>query len=116
MRDHAHRCGVGWMANNPELLRLGPAAIELFARTNFERQSYERLREAGFEPRDAVNIARFAERNGVDANRLAEFTATAPRIFGGGNPDQEREWHGRFRRFFTNPEDAGVRVKRWAGR
>lgn len=104
MRDHAHRCGVGWMANNPELLRLGPAAIELFARTNFERQSYEQLRAAGFEPRDAVNIARYAEGRGLDANELARQTARAPGLFSGGNAHVEQEWRTHLRNHFANPD------------
>jgi hypothetical protein len=75
MRSYAqghHLGNIGWAADRPEILRLGRDEIDLLARTNFQRQSYERLKEAGFEPRDAVNIARCAERNGLDARSADE--------------------------------------------
>jgi hypothetical protein len=109
MRSYAlghHLGNIGWAADRPEILRLGRDAIDLLARTNFQRQSFDRLKEAGFEARDAVNIARHAERHGLDANELARRAAEAPRIFAGGNPEHEREWRERFQRFFRNPDDA----------
>jgi len=109
MRDYAHSCGVGWMANHPDLLRLGPGAIETLARTRFRQETYRSLREAGFEARDALGIARFAERTGQDANRVGQDIANSIRIFASGDPNQERLWREMLRNYYTNPEDAGAR-------
>lgn len=105
MRDHAHRHGVGWMANHTELLRLGPAAIELFARTNFQRETYTGLREVGFEARQIERLVLRAEESGQDANEVGRVTRDSVRIFGGGDAESRRRWVEMLDKFHTNPRD-----------
>ncbi len=105
MRDHAHRHGVGWMANHTELLRLGPAAIELFARTNFQRETYTGLREVGMEARQIERLVRRAEESGQDANEVGRVTRDSIRAFGGGTLQGQREMARMFDDFHANPAD-----------
>lgn len=106
MQSVARECGLGWAANRADVLRLGEDAIRLFARTQFRRESFDGLRQAGFEARDAVHVARFAERTGQDANRVAETTADSIRIFGGDSPQERERWRKLMADFYAHPENA----------
>ena len=69
LADHLN---LGWAKNNPELLRLGPSAIQALADAHFREESYKRLtREALFSAKDVVTVATFAKKTRQDANDLA---------------------------------------------
>jgi hypothetical protein len=111
--NRADRCGMGWLRQNRDLLQLGPAGIQALVDARFRRESFNRLREAGFEGREAarmaVGISRYATRHGLDANRIAEETARGVEVFGGDSPEARRRWIERFNRFYANPDDAQAR-------
>lgn len=71
MRNHALKHGLGWAANNRDILRLGPAAIETLGKARLQRETWQRLRtDGGMVPAQIVNMADYANRTGVDANKL----------------------------------------------
>lgn len=92
MRSYAIEQGLHWAANRPEILRLGHEAIRLFARLGFSQQSHDRLHQAGFTHHQMLHIARFADRTGLDVNRVSEVAADSVRIFGGDNLEEQRRW------------------------
>jgi hypothetical protein len=113
MRDYARRCGMGWAGDHPDLLRMGPAAIQALRDANFRRESFRRLRDAGFDRREAarlaVDISRYATRHGLDANRMAEEVERSVRVFGGDNPHEQERWRGLIYGFYTEPENTARR-------
>jgi hypothetical protein len=71
MRDYAMQQGLPWAANNPELLRLGPAAIKVLADVHLSQQTYDGLtKEAAFRAKDVVTVAKFAKETNTDPNDL----------------------------------------------
>jgi hypothetical protein len=76
MRDYAVQQGIPWAVNNPDLLRLGPAALAILADVQLRQESYRRLtKEAGFTAKDVVRLAEHAKKNGIDANELSSAVA-----------------------------------------
>ena len=71
-RDIAIAYNMPWVANNPELLRLGPAAVQALADVHLRQDSYQRFRQAGLSPKAIVAGARWAKRNGVDYNEFSK--------------------------------------------
>jgi hypothetical protein len=106
MLRHADRCGLGWLRQNRELLQLGPGAIQTLVEARFRRESFQRLRNAGYNRQDAadlaVNIARHANRTGQDANRIARSVEENVRIFGGRSEEERRRWREMLKRFYAD--------------
>lgn len=74
--------GLEWAAHHPDLLRLGPAAMETFAKMKFERDSYLALsRDAGASAKEIhafVHAAKEAKVKPEELNDLAKkFGATS---------------------------------------
>ena len=73
MRDYALQKGVSWAANNPEILKLGPAAIDVLARTGLRKEVYTGLtKDAGLSSKGAIGIADILHKNGKDPNTAGE--------------------------------------------
>jgi len=114
MRKFAMKEGVPWVGNNPDLLRLGPAAIETIAETKLTQESFQRLKtEAEFKAKDVVNLARFARDRKLDANQLSgEVVDTGKALEPGNDPESRRrrgEFFGKIRDYFANPRDPRAR-------
>jgi hypothetical protein len=74
MRSHALKHGLGWAADNRDILRLGPAAIETFARMKFDRDSYHALtRDAGLSPEKAVGLVSSMENAKIKPNEAKDL-------------------------------------------
>lgn len=110
MRDYAHSKGVGWAGSNPDLLRLGPSAIDALAQANFKKETFVQLKAAGYVGRDAVAIARFANETGRDANAIGSDAARVT----GALPQTEAEAHRRAVRRLMDAPNAAEREE--AGR
>ena len=68
-RDYAIRQGVLWAADNKDILKLGPAAIDVLARTGLRKDVYTGLtKEAGLSAKGAIGIADMLDKRGKDAN------------------------------------------------
>jgi hypothetical protein len=113
MAAYARDRGVGWLANNPEVLRLGPAAIETFAKAQLTgeegKKRYDGLRSVGFSARDAFNAAKWAADNGKDGKEVFKSTEDSVRMFGGNDPAEQKRWRDLFNNFYAKPEDAEAR-------
>jgi hypothetical protein len=70
-RDLAVKSGLGWAADNREILSLGPAGIKALADVQLRQDSYERFRHGGLAPKDIVEGARWAKKNGIDYNEAS---------------------------------------------
>ncbi|MCC8978900.1 hypothetical protein [Bradyrhizobium acaciae] len=68
----AEKYGLGWVANNPELLRLGPSAIKALADVHLENESYERFKRGGLSDKGIVGGARYFRRTGGDFNEYSK--------------------------------------------
>lgn len=75
MRDYALKKGVGWAADNREILKLGPSAIDVIAQTRFRKETYTELRNVGLSARGSVGIAAIAKQRGDDANTFGSEIA-----------------------------------------
>lgn len=74
-RSEAFRLGIPWAANNPDLLRLGPAAIKAIAATNLKEAGYKALREGShYQTQDIVTFAKHSKIRGFDAENAAHAT------------------------------------------
>ena len=117
MRQLAIDKGIGWAANNPDLLRLGPTAIQALADVKLSQQSYEHLtKKFELTPRETVQSAVEAKKRGVDLNGVAE---TADKIDQRLPPEQQPEFRRGQREFFPKMNDPGAqrtfngRIDRW---
>jgi hypothetical protein len=69
-RNYAIQQGVLWAADNPEILKLGSAAIDILKQTQLRKDVFDGLtKEAGLSARGAVGIAKMAKDRGEDANQ-----------------------------------------------
>lgn len=76
-RELATKLGLGWATNNPDLLRLGPSAIQVLADVHLQKESYERFKHGGLDDKAIVGGARWAKRIGTDYNEFSKtFDAT----------------------------------------
>lgn len=74
MRGHALKHGLDWAADNRDILRLGPAAIETFARMKFDKDSYHALtRDAGLSPEKAHGLVKAMEGAKVTPDEAKEL-------------------------------------------
>jgi hypothetical protein len=68
-RDYAIRQGVLWAADNKDILKLGPAAIDVLVRTGLRKDVYTGLtKEAGLSAKGAIGMADMLDKDGKDAN------------------------------------------------
>jgi hypothetical protein len=72
MRELAIKSGLGWAANNPDLLRLGPSAIQALADVHLQKESYERFKKGGLSEKGIVGGARWSKRTGTDYNEFSK--------------------------------------------
>jgi hypothetical protein len=113
MSNYATEHGLPWAANNPELLKLGPAAIQAIADVHLTKHSYDRLTgEAEFKPKHVAILARYAKKKHKDANDLSDAIADA--VHGmepGTTPEAKRrreELRDGITNFMANPDDAAA--------
>ena len=71
-RDLATKLGLGWATNNPDLLRLGPSAIQALADVHLQKESYERFKNGGLSDKAIVGGARWAKRTGTNYNEFSK--------------------------------------------
>jgi hypothetical protein len=71
-RDLAIKLGLGWATNNPDLLRLGPSAIQALADVHLQKESYERFKNGGLSDKAIVGGARWAKRTGTNYNEFSK--------------------------------------------
>lgn len=71
-RDLAIKSGLTWAVNNPDLLRLGPAAIQALADVHLRQDSYERFKNGGLSAKAIVAGARYAKKNHIDYNEASK--------------------------------------------
>jgi hypothetical protein len=114
MQAYAREHGLNWAMDRPEILQMGREAIALFARTGFSRQSFDSLRETGFNRRQMMNLARLAERTGINVNEIAKTQSDSVRIFGvdsAGNVDEaeRRRWREMIDAHNADPTNAEAR-------
>lgn len=76
-RDLARQYGMGWAAENPDLLRLGTSAIRALHEGKLGEQSFKTLKkDAGYEAKDVVNFAKQAKKIGKNGDEMtAEYMA-----------------------------------------
>ena len=68
----AGKLGLGWARENPDLLRLGPAAIQALADVHLKQDSYQRFKDGGLTAKTIVDGARYAKHDGVDMNEASK--------------------------------------------
>lgn len=67
--SYAIQQGVTWAADNRDILKLGPAAIDVLKQTQLRKDVYEGLtKEAGLSAKGTIGIAKMAHDRGEDAN------------------------------------------------
>jgi hypothetical protein len=117
MRALALSQGLGWAANVPDLLRLGPTAIQALADVKLKQESYEHLtKKFELTPKETVQTAIEAKKRGVDLNGLAE---TADKIDQYLPPEQRPEFRRGVREFLPRMNDAeaqksfNAKIDRW---
>jgi hypothetical protein len=113
-RTLAVALGMGWAANNPELLRLGPGAIKTLHDAGVQRERFERMTgdKVGFRAATAVDIAAFARRHNLtpaETNRLYDRINDGVEIISGGNRTIQRELDEATRRYVIGPDTPAAR-------
>lgn len=92
MRSHALKHGLGWAADNRDILRLGPAAIETFARMKFDKESYHALtRDAGLSPEKAHGLVKAMEAAKVTPDEAKELAKRMGATGKGLSPEQQEQ-------------------------
>ena len=91
MRSHALKHGLDWAADNRDILRLGPAAIETFAKMKFERESYLALtRDAGATPKEVLALVHAAKEARVKPEELNDLAKKFGATSQGLAPDEQK--------------------------
>lgn len=108
-RSLARDLGMPWVANNPELLRLGPTAIKTLHEAGVQRERFERMTgdKVGFRAATAVDIAAFAKRHNLSpeqTNQLFDRVSDGVQVISGGNRAIQRELDEATRQFVTDPQ------------
>jgi hypothetical protein len=104
-REMAMTHNMPWVANNPDLLRLGPSAVKALADVHLREETYRRLtKEADFKAKDVVTLSKYAKEKKVDANELGGAVADVNKDL----TKTERERHNKALLEFmgAKPEDA----------
>lgn len=115
-RSLASELGMGWAANNPDLLKLGPAAIRAIAETNLKVTGYNALRRgAHYEANDIVVFARHSKLRGFDAEKAAKSTEALVQALPSAEQRQTADVLKRFDHaaaaYYANPSDAAARER-----
>jgi hypothetical protein len=71
-RDFALSHGLEWATHNPDLLRLGPSAMQALADVQLRQDSFQRFKNAGLSNKTIVAGARYAKRNKIDYNEASK--------------------------------------------
>jgi hypothetical protein len=66
MRELAIKSGLGWAADNPDLLRMGPAAIQVLADVKLREDTFKHMTKAGMSKESVVGFANMSRKNGDD--------------------------------------------------
>lgn len=109
LAQFAAQQGVGWAKDKPELMALGPQAIQALADAKLSQASFERLeKDAGFTARDVVDLAKFAKKKDIDSNKLSGDVATLLK----GLPKEERAAaRDDLTNYFRKPDDPATGKK-----
>ncbi|WP_298242025.1 hypothetical protein [uncultured Bradyrhizobium sp.] len=104
MRELAIKSGIGWAANNPDLLRLGPAAIQTLAQSHLKEENYKVLKNRlEFSDRDVVAGARYSNRHHLDYN---EITTSTDKAVDGLPSEEKKDLVGGVKKLFhCKPEE-----------
>lgn len=95
--------GVGWAKDKPELLNLGPEAIQAVADAKLTKASFERLeKDADFTAKEVVDLAKFAKKKDIDSNKLSNDVANLLR---GLPSDERKKAHDGLTGYFAKPDD-----------
>jgi hypothetical protein len=106
LQSLARDLGVGWAANDPGLLQLGPSAIKLLAEMHFKEEMYKRLSsETGLSAKQVVGVVGYAKRTGQDANKVAGDVADVAKDFGGDDPEARKAAGRVIADHLAKPED-----------
>jgi hypothetical protein len=96
-RDFALTHGLEWATHNPELLRLGPSAMQALADVRLREDSFKRFKDVGLNEKTIVNGARYAKRNHVDYNDAsAKIEATDKELSPDGKAAHRKAIEGLF--------------------
>jgi len=95
-RAAAQDLGMPWALNNPELLKLGPAAIKTLHEAGVQKERFERMTgdKVGFRAKTAVDVAAFAKRHNLtpeQTNKLYDKISDGVEVISGGNKAIQRE-------------------------
>lgn len=111
VRDYAQKQRMAWVPD--ELLRLGPGTIDTLKQAHFRKESFQNLKDAGYQGREAaemaVGISHYAIKHNLDSHHITQETKGAVKDFGQGDQQQEREWRDRIKKFVLDPEDSEKR-------
>lgn len=115
-RAMASELGMPWAANNPELLKLGPAAIKTLHEAGVQRERFERMTgdKVGFRASTAVAIAAFAKRHNLtpeETNQLYDKISNGAEIVSGGNRAIQRELDQATNAYVTGADTPEARDK-----
>lgn len=78
MRELAVKSGVGWMASNEGLLKLGPEAVKAVAQAHLKEGGYKILKgDLHMNDKEVVAGARYAVRNKVNLDEIAHASKQA---------------------------------------
>jgi len=113
-RTLAVTLGMGWAVNSPELLRLGPGAIQTLHDAGVHRERFERMtgERVGFRAATAVDIAAFARRHNLtpeQTNRLYDRISDGVEIISGGDRRIQRELDDATRRYVNGTDTPEAR-------
>jgi len=94
----AEREGLGWIKGQHDLLRLGPGAVAALVDAKMKDTTFDTLKSAGYEAKDAVAFSRFAIETGKDVNEVGPAAAKVT----GALPSTEAEAHRQAMREYVN--------------
>jgi hypothetical protein len=110
----AEKYGLGWAANNPDLLRLGPSAIQALADVKLQQESYQRFQKGGLSAKTIVDGARWAKKNGVDLNEASRaYEGTHQQLTPEQQKEHQKATEGLFKSYTGSPAEQEAAKKRY---
>ena len=108
--------GMPWALNNPDLLKLGPAAIKTLHDAGVKKERFERMTgdKVGFRASTAVAIAAYAKKHNLtpeQTNELYDKINKGVEVLSGGDKAIQRELDEATRKFITNPQAPDAKQK-----